>query len=141
MTDVNSIRFLIEKLEEAREGSKGLDLEIFDAVHDGEWRPFSPRAKTLRFFERKTTRPILYGRRFVPAYTTSLDAALALVPPHHLWEVRRGFLFRATVWRLGDEYGEDGREVPHWQTEVSAPLAICVAAIKARLSLLERETT
>lgn len=47
------------------------------------------------------------GYGIMPArvrFTASVDAALTLVPPHHLWEVRQGIEARAVVWQVMVDY-------------------------------------
>lgn len=97
---------LIARLEAATEGSRELDWAI--AVNEGGevWNP-------------------LY-------FTTSLDAALTLVPAHHMWEVRHGIGCRAVVWTLEQDY--DGHSVPVGNTMDQPALALCIASLKARRS-------
>lgn len=62
--------------------------------------------------------------------TTSIDAALTLVPAHHMWEVRHGIGCRAVVWTLEQDY--DGHSVPVGNTMDQPALALCIASLKAR---------
>lgn len=100
---------LIARLAAATEGSVQMDCLIADATN----RPPFP-------------------------YTTSLYAALSLVPDRHRWllDKRPGAYFRsdgyrAEVYREAHPYNSDRSDVPmHW---VPTPaLALCIAALKAR---------
>jgi hypothetical protein len=92
---------LIKRLEEATEGSAGLDHEIADAVGF----------------------PML--ARAIPYYTTSLDAALTLVPEGAIWTIscgdgEPGFAFIDTGGRIEEH-------------DAATPaLALCIAALRAR---------
>ena len=93
---------LIDRLEAAQEGSRELDAEI-----GAEARYMSPKS--------------------VPHYTTSIDAALTLVP-----EGSTGFLLnadepysQATIFRDGD--GAIGQGLGK-----SPALALCIAALRAK---------
>jgi len=68
-----------------------------------------------------------YGNH--PAYTSSLDAALTLVPLHHLWEIKQGIECRAVVWQLETDYDE--RNPPTGYSTTFPALALCIAALKA----------
>jgi len=75
----------------------------------------------------------------VPSYTTSLDAAVTLVPEHFSYEATfsaagDGAMRRARLWdwrrsaRMADPDN-------HWEASASTlPLAICAAALRARAS-------
>lgn len=66
-------------------------------------------------------------------YTSSLDAALTLVPAHHLWWVKQGFRFQAVVWMIETDYDE--RYPPTGFSTNSPAIAFCIAAIKARAAV------
>lgn len=67
-----------------------------------------------------------------PAYTASVDAALRLVPPHHLWQVKQGIECTAIVWRLETDY--DDHPAPTGYSTTYPALALCIAALKAELA-------
>jgi hypothetical protein len=71
-----------------------------------------------------------------PAYTASLDAALTLVPPHHLWEVKQGIEARAIVWRLETDYDDTG--APTGYSTTFPAIALCVACIRAEADMQPR---
>jgi hypothetical protein len=105
---------LISRLEAAKEGSRELDQEIwFNHVWEGQG-----------------------DERDVPAYTSSVDAALSLVP--------EGWSF----YRL-DQYSNGPDPIWGWgaqlrchanpevglaigETRASMPLALCIASLRAR---------
>ena len=117
---------LIERLEGADHGSRALDCDVARAL--GE-RVFWPRLGV----------PLLHDSGDpVPAYTTSLDAALSLVPegwygrvwfsalPPHIAHNNN----RASIWSPDPEqehafFGPSGNAA-------TAPLALTIAALKAR---------
>jgi hypothetical protein len=91
---------IIARLETATEGSRELDAEI--------GRMFgAPR------YTRNA--PNIPNQPVWPNYTTSIDAALALVPEGVKWW---SILYEAA--QAGDDLG-------------NLPLAICIAALRARL--------
>lgn len=68
-----------------------------------------------------------YGNH--PAYTGSVDAALTLVPKHHLWELRQGIESRAIVWTIERDYDDDG--APTGYAATFPAIALCIAALRA----------
>jgi hypothetical protein len=70
-------------------------------------------------------------------YSESIDAALMLVPPHHLWELKRGFECRAIVWCLERDYDDDG--APTGYNATLPARALCAAALYARAELEDRK--
>ena len=102
----NPVEQLIKKLEAGTEGSRELDSLIYLELHpkhlDNLWR--------ITF----------------PHYTTSIDAALTLVPEEHFGGIRFGVSYNAAWVRRAGEYGLG---------EVTAPtpaLALVIASFKAR---------
>lgn len=128
---------LIERLERADGPSRELDLEIGKYVP--EPRPFNLSLKQLR-----------NNRPAVPAFTASIDAALTLVPEGMSVDIHRGphdILSEATVTQPVKHFDELGRRctsfIPHTASCVSnstlqrqsAAIALCIAALKARLAM------
>lgn len=105
---------LVARLEKAGEPSYALDCAISD------WR--SGRV----------------GWSLTPpeAYTALMDAALLLVPPHHLWQVKQGIQCQAVVWMLETDYDEG--DPPMGYTIKFPALALCIAAIRATAELEKR---
>lgn len=101
---------LIERLEAATEGSRELDEEIAQAIF--------PKLK-----RRHASWYIDDVRTNIEPFSTSLDAALTLVPEGLMWDVEsRGAAF------VGDP------KMPSRMFEMAATpaLALCIAALKAR---------
>lgn len=108
---------LIARLEAATEGSRELDLAIYALCV-----PESPE-KWVR------DRPETYA----PHYTTSIDAALSLVPETancHGYDRDP----KEVVAFVSRNHVKDG----HWLKEgchpTSVPLALCIAALRARIA-------
>lgn len=100
---------LIKLLEEAGEPGRELDREIWRVVVERD-----PKRRTI-----------------LPAYyTRSFDAALTLLRPHYLWEVKRGIECKAIVWYLGKDW--DGTGAPAAVTTEYPALALATAAIICR---------
>ena len=113
---MSEIEKLIAKLEAASDGSKALDIAIWlTAVSP----TISPEVET--------------GWEKLPAYTTSLDAALTLVPDLGSSKFDWSLGFMNGSWghaaRVAGPAGEEGMcEYGHRP----AALALCIAALKAR---------
>lgn len=109
---------LIKRLEEASEGSRELD----HAVHcymvcglNGPWGAYKSAADWQKW--------ALKGNWNSPAYTTSLDAALTLVPEGSDWTLHRvndGLTIWADVGPIKEAWGN------------TPALALCIAALRAR---------
>lgn len=142
---------LIERLEAASGGSKELDCRIHAAIRP-DYRIMIDAGSV-----RPPVRPASWGpladlsldgwldyealARVIgaSAYTTSLDAAITLLPEGFAirdWMIWPGVpseltIYGTTQFRKGHEYwhrAEDGR----WSAKASTPaLALCIAALKA----------
>ena len=116
---------LIAELERATEGSRELDALIDLALKRGQ--PYKPAR---------------IGQ-FIDDYTTSLDAALTLVPEGWDWLARDGDGGHfANVTRGGIPMMMDKHQFnPDWQdtpTYAATPaLALCIASLKARQAMKE----
>ena len=110
---------LIKRLEVATEGSQPLDIAI--ALKLG-WTTRSGGQGYL-YYPPKSNRNTV-----VPSYTTSLDAALTLVPEEAVWAVSCGddfSGFRATVMpKIASADPTAYAATP--------ALALCIASLKAR---------
>lgn len=131
---MSNIAALIERLEQATEGSRELDGDI---------------AETLELQKNKAPRMhgIGGGAAFAlsaghcwiaPRYTTSIDAALTLLPEWASCELTRSAagpptFTRAVLWdwRRSPTGFDPGNE---WRAEGnrSLPMNICIAALRAR---------
>lgn len=122
MTDIA----VLAKLEAAKEGSRELDFEVARCVD--LWRrakvPVSGRHPAYWGYWRK--RGGKWWRTQLPAYTTSIDAALTLVPDGVAWEI--------SVPRKGGGYRilAGVSPVPNCSFGETPSLAICIAALRAR---------
>lgn len=122
---------LIAKLEAATEGSRELDCDIFVATAPSPFVSYYPDcvlASLGGFAARVEIKDI-------PAYTTSLDAALTLVPERD----KSGAYWRCIIERKPLHSGQAWlAEVrPHakdggYAIAYTPALALCVAAMKAR---------
>lgn len=145
------MRDLIERLEKATDGSMDLSRQVARArgwINVGN----SKKGEWYRPEDTRDGKPVLDGLhgtdffREPPDFTTSLDAALTLVPEGYaiedmmIWPASP-----ASVTVLETKMGRDGRYwrghtrfetvVGRWDaTAKTAPLALCVAALRARLS-------
>lgn len=105
---------LIQRLEAAEAGSRELDVEI---------------AKLLGVYIRAWGLPPYHPTENVSPYTTSLDAALTLVPEGLASAVGTMFGMSQPPW--GVVWQANGR--PMATCEAATPaLALCIAALKAR---------
>ena len=127
MTDTSE---LIRRLEEATEGSRPLDGEIGNALA-------KPRCNVDGgsdwYIDGKLARR--YGGNW-PHYTTSIDAALTLVPEAMGWSIggstdAEGPMFGASV--------DVPRDLPALSSCCPTPaIALTIAALKARARIPER---
>jgi len=127
---------LIERLGSAKEGSRELDADI------GEYVGAKPKTKNVykrgRYVDGK---PVLMRVEKVwPHYTTSLDAALTLVPEgwlvNRFWQDEDGWEVMLTETGTDEGMGTpnfveaalmfDGNGIP------TPALALCIASLKAR---------
>lgn len=115
---MSDIAALIERLETATVGSRGFDYEIHCAIG---WRDCDQGG-----WIRGTD---CTGQGW-PDYTTSLDAALTLVPDGKRWQA--GWSPRVLKNECGFAIIEyrDGKTAEQAATPA---LALCIAALKARL--------
>lgn len=106
MTDLSS---LIERLEKASEGSRDLDYAIADAALG----PIKPP----------------FRRGFCHCYTSSIDAALTLVPEGWIWTWNGHS--EATVESLNGRFLVEG-DREFYGRHQSTAIALCIAALCAR---------
>lgn len=69
--------------------------------------------------------------RYIPRYTASIDAALTLIPDGMWWLIGKGRT-RPDEPLYGVQILDGERVVAEAETEASAALAICAAALRAR---------
>jgi hypothetical protein len=122
---------------EAEEPSRELDTAIVLAAFDLEPRPYSAGKRVLWYFKRGTDSVMFYGERSILAYTTSLDAAVTLVPESHVWRVGSGGCNGGYACTVGVGTGQPyGNGENRWAK--TAALALCAAALRARAALAEQ---
>lgn len=118
---------LADRIEQADGPSRELDVEIFLTVLGDGWRVqtdcalFPEQVQTGRVQEVSGC-----GWRNSPAYTSSIDAALTLVPAGWFWSItmrgeKRGE-FHACCVRQGPLV---------WHEGITPALALCAAALRA----------
>ena len=115
------MKALIEKLEAAAEGSRELDGDIADAIGYTK-----PRDVGFGFVGGPT-------RAAAPHYTTSIDAALTLVPAGWRVDIFAWDSMEAECY-LRDRDGQHPAckwAECKWNLRIPA-LALCIAALKAR---------
>lgn len=125
-----SLSELIERLERAEAGSRDLDFAIAVAA-----QPFRVKVRRDEDIEARYDALPIEGSKSgafyeVPPFTTSLDAALSLMPEGLAWVVSKqdGNPFAACgpVDRTGwVAWSEDNRAA-------TPAIALCIAALKAR---------
>jgi len=112
-----TISSVIQKLEQATEGSWELDCEIYEIFHGPEGDEPWPGC---------------------PAhYTTSVDAALTLVPEgwrvEDLSQGRQRSLWYVNLWPISKKNWDDNEKQAYSEDRPSPALALCIAALRARL--------
>lgn len=132
--NLRDLESLVKKLEQATEGSRELDALIYVGMIPGHhWKHGGNLAATARQMQ---------GYDFIPRYTTSLDAAVTLIPKG--WRVLNLSEWDAEVLRLRGPWmcqlrkrehrinifeGFDaGAESRHAMTPA---LALCIASLRA----------
>ena len=127
---------LIKKLEAATEGSRELDSEVFGSLgtHVLERRGRDRKAWWYKIggkdYQRKDPSSVSYGG--VPRFTSSIDAALTLVPEGWDWLITRciGGRYCAIVNQSGTQ------QPAEVVTQIMAPaLALTIVALTARRSV------
>jgi hypothetical protein len=124
----NTLEEVITELEAANEGSAELDLMI------EKWCGAAPENAVVAVGgpQRWTSGAMTGQPCHLPRYTTSIDAALSLVPDgwHLLDADSETFppeeMWRARVWHQGEIENES-----HEGESGVLPIAICIAALKA----------
>lgn len=120
---------LIAALEKSQGPSRDLDAGIGRAIG------FVPKRKNINKRSRYPT-VVLRVEEVFPAYTSSLDAALTLVPEGWFWwvghldETDRRFV--ATIAKRAVVGSPSCKGLA-----TTAPIAICIAALQARLQARE----
>ena len=123
------MKSLLSKLEQAPEGSRELDAEIYFSI-DTEKSPEALISQpAYEVFLRSRGRG-----SDLPHYTTSIDAALTLVPEYHyvgvacLWPGKPNC--RIEVYTVIEQ---EDVEVGRNENLTTPPLALCIAALKPQI--------
>ncbi len=125
MTDLSS---LISRLESAKEGGRELDADIYEALH-----PFLSvdREKYIAWGSEQVSDGIdtyeCADSFDIPAYTTSLGAALSL-PPEWLHMRLTG---RADSWACSLDDDNPKIATEYIGAGPTAPLALCIAILRS----------
>lgn len=117
---------LLTKLQEAKEGSRELDAALHEAITTFRPKRAGPGWRN----ENDFVIPVFPGFAILPAYTTSLDAALALVGerlPGWRWAISEGA--RASLQKGPPALSRGS--IPITAKHKSPAIAICIALIKA----------
>lgn len=130
---------LIAALEGAEEGSRGLDAQIAFAANTWKWSPMGVWADHDlkvspgggRDFTYKSAVEAASACLSLPHYTTSIDAALTLVPEGWCADLCQGhdLLWLVELQPTNETAQQKWAESPRLATPA---LALCIAAIKAR---------
>lgn len=121
-----SLTELIQKLEAAKEGSRELD----ELIHEAAGSPGADDPQYAAFES---------GDDFPRNYTTSLDAALTLVPDGWNYQLLKtggvllssGLPYSASI-KASSQYGWVDPPYPFDGYSETQALALCIAALKAR---------
>jgi hypothetical protein len=139
MTPEAPMDSLIARLEQATEGSRELDADIWWLVqHEAAERCFNNAATGLpKKYPVDKPIPAGLGRTAVqfqaPRYTTSVDAAIRLIPEGAAFDISRAEMASGDIRCVARLYHSDG--CPRdWEFSNEAPLALTIAALKARES-------
>ncbi|WP_341702557.1 hypothetical protein [Ferrovibrio sp.] len=126
---------LIERLEKASEGSRGLDALVGAAVGFDGWTPGEWRAYLAENAQALGAVAVPFG---CPHFTTSLDAAMTLVREGLEYEISTLYSIARVSVGLNASYADGPWNGEHKEPR-QVPLAFCIAAIKAEEALRARE--
>ena len=133
---------LERRLGEATGPSRELDAEIWLLVTPGATRKATPVNHPKGAYVIDETREASGRLIIIPSYTSSLDAALTLVPEGYKWQVSNRAVSPHTgrAWINNGELQLAGvggmsrnpKYRGHETTAATAPIALCIAALRAR---------
>lgn len=116
---------LIERLEAATGPAHDLDGEIALALG---WTYQKMKGDQRAYF-RRPGETAYYNRSEPPRYTSSIDAALTLVPKGHWWTIEADAAW--VRWLTANDVDTAQAHFNH-RDGSSTALALCIAALKAR---------
>lgn len=119
MTKRDELLALAERCEKASEGSRELDAAIHRLLHP-----------EVQVFGDYVIDSLGFGRA-IPSFTTSLDAAMTLVPANHDWSLFFDNGAAMAGCMPASEDGCDWTDVPG----ATPALAICAAALRAQAEM------
>ena len=139
MSDKNLLLELADRCE-AEEPSRELDCRIWAATNDRAFRVHEGEMQvkdvtgwfTVGWIDGKHS--YTHECSFVTKATTSLDAAVTLVPERLSWEVRRSGFGNPSQADIGDPMQSPPNSMARVSINrgVPAALALCAAALRAR---------
>jgi hypothetical protein len=126
---------LIAKMSDATEGSRELDAEIWLSVTPHEIRDYDGTTTLKNRYVEVAGEWFCWLdnlREKVPACTTSLDAAVSLIPEGWAWDITSSG--DACLTLPGNGFLSDRGDAEKWgDGKTPTPtLAICIAALRAR---------
>lgn len=135
MTSSPDLLALVARLEAAKEGSTALDAIIWQ-LHDPQAfqvcettaLSFSPKGLSE---EDKAAQVASRAKRLAPHFTRSVDAALTLVPEGFTVDAR---ICGYDVWTFVTLTEARQGSAVFTAHKTTAPLALCIAALRARLA-------
>lgn len=121
---------LIEKLQAAEKGSRELDAKIWCVVGDFRFKDVFECSNNVLYSEPPSRQEIVSRSGSLPDYTTSIDAALTLVPENWGYRIERG---HSMMWSP-DGGPISARTVIHGHAidGIQDAVALCIAALEAR---------
>lgn len=124
---------LASRIEQAEEADRDLDCEIALAIDGGEIIWLMANGTMEQYPARKYESSMHvggFGKAPVPLYTSSMDAAISLVPEGRMW--RCDFLpARHANKQVGSAFVAIDGDTYHGDARTYA-LALCAAALRAR---------
>lgn len=123
---------LIERLEKATGPDREMDEDIVRALYPDciiQIYVVGDEDKTVFHAE-----PLVPNKSYVPLYTSSIDAALTLVPEGYGWSLYGGFSPNRPCACLSDTGRSDDLVDAFGATPA---IAICIASLKARAAIKE----
>ena len=131
----SDIQRLVERIEGASGPDRELDCDIALAVDGGEIIWLSANGTMDQYPARKYESSMHvggFGKAPVPCYSSSMDAAISIVPKGRMW--------RCDFWparhadkQIGSAFVAIDGETCHGDARTSA-LALCAAALRARIT-------
>ena len=131
---MSDIKTLIEKMEDANEGSEELDREIHEALG---WEYVPPSKLGLKRYKERWVKDDVMSL-LVPRYTTSVDDALTTFLEDWGWMytlAQPGYVGGAHTAKARADIHHKISSGGNYETGLAStmPLAICAASLKAKV--------